>query len=475
VTDPIIYTSGTNLTIDAGLVKLPYGSIGDFVWYDLNGNGIQEPGEPGASGVAVELDTAAGDYVASTTTDDYGHYVFTDVAPGDYVVKFTRPPDYSFSPPDQGTDDAIDSDAGPTGVTAPFSLVMSETKTTVDAGLVLTGASAGDYVWYDANRDGYQDPSEQGLEGIDVHIYTQGGDLVATTQTDEAGHYKIDDLPPGNYYIVVDPPAGYAFTVEHATLDGLDSDVDATGHSAVFSLAAGDVRTDLDAGIIGARIAGKMWYDGNHDGVQQIPPEALLIGIRVTLLDANLNVVDSMVSTTGTYAFDGLPAGTYTVEFGPGPDPYIFTLQNVGDDALDSDPDPVTGLTDPIVVAAGQVNDTTDAGYWPVPDGGGDPGHGGGPLMPQFMLISVPLPELPAPPAGDTPTDSVLRRPADSSPPEFLGQTTTAAATVPNKTTDSTAPVESWPVGDLQLMTVDQFAGVLAASEEFPPDGVRVA
>jgi hypothetical protein len=34
-----------DLTIDAGLVSLPYGSIGDHVWDDINANGIQDMGE----------------------------------------------------------------------------------------------------------------------------------------------------------------------------------------------------------------------------------------------------------------------------------------------------------------------------------------------------------------------------------------------------------------------------------------------
>src|SRR5262249_26034395 len=42
--------SSTDLTIDFGFVK-PLGKIGDFVWLDLNGNGIQDAGEPGIAGI----------------------------------------------------------------------------------------------------------------------------------------------------------------------------------------------------------------------------------------------------------------------------------------------------------------------------------------------------------------------------------------------------------------------------------------
>ena len=42
-----------NPTIDFGYYQK--GSIGDFVWNDLNGNGIQDSGEPGIQGVTLSL------------------------------------------------------------------------------------------------------------------------------------------------------------------------------------------------------------------------------------------------------------------------------------------------------------------------------------------------------------------------------------------------------------------------------------
>src|SRR5207249_438602 len=36
------------------------GALGDFVWYDINGNGIQDSGEPGVPGVTVQLRNCAG-------------------------------------------------------------------------------------------------------------------------------------------------------------------------------------------------------------------------------------------------------------------------------------------------------------------------------------------------------------------------------------------------------------------------------
>jgi hypothetical protein len=51
-TAPTTLISGENdLSWDAGLYRRP--RLGDFVWVDLNGDGIQDAGEPGLEGVTV--------------------------------------------------------------------------------------------------------------------------------------------------------------------------------------------------------------------------------------------------------------------------------------------------------------------------------------------------------------------------------------------------------------------------------------
>ena len=94
------------------------GAIGDFVWDDLNGDGIQNVGEPGIVAVAVMLFDDQG-LVATTVTDGAGMYLFTDLCPGTYVVEVdesTLPPDYVPTIPLAGPPD-VDSDDSPVEVT----------------------------------------------------------------------------------------------------------------------------------------------------------------------------------------------------------------------------------------------------------------------------------------------------------------------------------------------------------------------
>ncbi|EJP6627812.1 fibrinogen-binding adhesin SdrG C-terminal domain-containing protein [Staphylococcus pseudintermedius] len=80
-TDPNIDTSATY-------------RIGDFVWRDEDHNGVQNDGEHGLEGVLVTLKTADGVVLNTTTSDANGHYQFTHVQKGKYIVEFTTPEGY---------------------------------------------------------------------------------------------------------------------------------------------------------------------------------------------------------------------------------------------------------------------------------------------------------------------------------------------------------------------------------------------
>lgn len=87
---PVALPSGRqqfdDATIAAGLY-VPV-VIGDFVWSDLNANGIQDDGEPGIPHVALTLTGTSGSGETVTdqaTTDLSGHYQFVE-APGTYTL-----------------------------------------------------------------------------------------------------------------------------------------------------------------------------------------------------------------------------------------------------------------------------------------------------------------------------------------------------------------------------------------------------
>ena len=115
-------------------------AVGDRVWNDENGNGIQDSTEAGLADVAVELYTCDSALVATTTTDSTGAYIFDNLEPGSYFVHFVLPEGYRFSPARAGDDGLVDSDAdGETGNTGCLSLEQDQQDGGLDAGMYLPG------------------------------------------------------------------------------------------------------------------------------------------------------------------------------------------------------------------------------------------------------------------------------------------------------------------------------------------------
>ncbi|MCP9754907.1 DUF11 domain-containing protein, partial [Lacihabitans sp. CCS-44] len=241
---------------------VPTASLGDFVWDDINGNGIQDGTEIGVQGVIVNLfgtDQDGNPVSRTTTTDANGKYLFDDLVPGSYFVEFIRPTGYTGSDKDQGTDDTKDSDADKiTGKTGTITLAGGDNNLTVDAG-IFKPAKLGDYVWEDKNYNGIQDSGESPIQGVVVKLLDAAGNpakdadgnTVASTTTDAAGLYKFENLKPGVQYVVeFTKPAGYEPTSkDKGTDDTKDSDADVTtGKAAPVVLASGEDNKTIDAG-----------------------------------------------------------------------------------------------------------------------------------------------------------------------------------------------------------------------------------
>jgi hypothetical protein len=109
--------------------------IGNFMWLDENLNGVQDAGEPGVVNIKVELYNATTNtLVATTKTDSSGKYMFCNLKPGKYKVKFEQPNTYLFTLKDKGSD-VKDSDVSKSGWSHVIDLEAGEKDLTIDAGI----------------------------------------------------------------------------------------------------------------------------------------------------------------------------------------------------------------------------------------------------------------------------------------------------------------------------------------------------
>lgn len=297
-------------------------TIGDFVWNDLNGDGIQDGGEPGFDMVTLDLirDTngngmiEAGEPVVQTqTTAGGGAYDFTNLGAGNYLVTVTD------------TNNVLSAYVLSGGVD-PFAvnLLISGDENGADFGFIRQDGMIGDFVWNDLNGDGVQDVGEPGLDMVTLDLIedTNGngmidaGEPVLQTQTTTGGGaYNFINLPVGDYLVTVTDTNGVL------TGDILTGGVD----PAAVSLAKGQ---DFDAADFGFQrqdgvIGDLVWHD--FDGNSLVDPgEPGLENVTLDLIedlngngsvDAGEPVLDTQTTAVdGSYRFEGLSVGDYIVQ-----------------------------------------------------------------------------------------------------------------------------------------------------------------
>jgi hypothetical protein len=159
-----IYTFGSNLisitTIDAGIIvyrpptptRTPTPiNVGNFIWHDLDADGVQDSGEYGLTGIQVQLwNSAKNDLIDIATTNSNGIYSLQAPAPGNYRIRVLLPAGASFAPKNANdgnpSPDLRDSDINPSGTDFGFTDIYVFPSnlisiTTIDAGLLSVPAT----------------------------------------------------------------------------------------------------------------------------------------------------------------------------------------------------------------------------------------------------------------------------------------------------------------------------------------------
>ena len=388
--------------------------LGDTIWYDVNGNGVQEANEMGLGGVKVKVVNSATQAVITiATTGPDGTWLAVipeDATPTDYVV-------------------LVDTTTLPGGLIAtPTNLNGGDTYVaTVKAGDVRmnldfgykggTPGVIGDQVFLDANGNGTQQAGE-GLSGvtltlssigiIDGYVDINGDGSITASDNGTYGGYVVtagvlavgavnqtingmsvksgaggglldvnhdgviganDDLVPavlattvtdaGGSYLFNGLLAGdYRVNVTGGLPSGLSQTVGVSVPTSVITLAAGASYTDADFGYVAAGtavIGDRVWSDANGNGTQD-PGEVGIGGVTVRLCSDDSCTTTYAMKTTGpdgSYLFSNVTPGSYTVVVAaPGGYAQTFDFDGLGT------PNAAT-----LTVGVGQVANTVDFGY----------------------------------------------------------------------------------------------------------------
>lgn len=362
-----------------------YASIGDFVWVDSNGNGIQDSGEPGVANVTVKLLNASGSVVSTTTTNASGKYTFTNVyVPSctKFRVQFGTPGQYTWTiKTAPGSTVTNNSNADANGLTDEFTLCAGDNNTCIDAGIrqSTTGkATIGDFVFVDQNANGRQDAGEPGVANVTVKLLNAAGAVVATSTTNASGIYFFTDVPVsacGQYKVQFGTPGQYTWTTKTAAGSTVtnNSNADANGLTDAFTVCPGDYNTCIDAGILQstsgkATVGDFVFVDQNANG-RQDNGEPGVPNVTVKLLNAAGTVVaTATTNSSGIYFFSNFSisaCGQYKVQFGT-PGQFTFTAKQApGSTATNNSNADANGLTDAFTVCPGDYNTCIDAGILP--------------------------------------------------------------------------------------------------------------
>jgi len=178
-------------------------TIGDRVWTDANGNGVQDGGELGLTNVTVRLLDATNGVVATTVTDVNGNYLFANQPADTYRVEVVAPTQYLFTTRDAASaTDLTDSDVNPaTGRTDPVVMAAGTTNLTLDAGLYIPAVLFGN-VFVDRNEDLLRNSGDASVTNTLVRLIVNGVE-VARTNTVAHGYYRFENVPPGAVSVLV--------------------------------------------------------------------------------------------------------------------------------------------------------------------------------------------------------------------------------------------------------------------------------
>lgn len=341
-------------------------TVGNLMWNDLDGNGLQDVGEPGLPGLDIMLsgdDSDGNSVVLFRTTDQDGQYSFADLPSGDYTLRFSLPDIVGsdigiFTYQSQGSDPALDSDAGPSSWEAEVAVSATGEYLDVDAG-VLYPTSSVSVVKKINGDDAAISP------GVAVEL---GSNLAVTFDVANTGNLALSSVSVSDDVLdsgdISCPSTVLAVGASMQCTASVAAPSSTLVHHNVAAVSAtpAPLPSGVQFGAViatdhayafanPATVAGSVFHDVNNDGVFNSGEEPISgVEVTVTGVDYGSNSVSVTAASDAYGAWSAeVPSGTYSVAEEQ-PSGYLDGRDSLGNAAGTLGSDVITGL----VLVAGQ-------------------------------------------------------------------------------------------------------------------------
>ena len=337
--------------MDKNIGVVENGVISGVAFLDLNYNGRLDEGEPGYAGVTVEALRGSGsESQGKTETGEDGAFRLEGLRGGDYQLRAILPDDGSiFSVTAEGAASEVnrfEQRSTRREFTIGGLTLSSGGETTALVGVARIASVSG-VVFEDAGYDGVLGEEDKRLSGIRVYAVDASGQSVADTATNSRGEYTLTGLMPGVYTVEVQRKAGYGFTRLRPAEDGgshVTALVGEMGVTAEMDIAMGEALTGVNAGMLPAStVSGVFFHDVNDNGLRD-ENEIGMLGAEVRLVseDGEIDLTQTPAED-GTYFFDGVMPGRYTLHYLLGEHREMAKVVEGGNTVAHDGPDTVYG------------------------------------------------------------------------------------------------------------------------------------
>ncbi len=290
--NPSTVIATANLSLAGGTDGYYFeGGLTGHLYFDLNGNGVQDSGEPDMPNVDVIVTSSSGDQVTVSTTVT-GDWSVSNIAIGTAsVLVDTNDPDFPTG--------AIQTEGtNPSSAT----VVANQTTFTENDGFYEGGEITG-HLYFDENGNGIQDAGEPDMPNVSILIKDFLG----------SSNYTVVTGPNGDWSVMV--PAG---TTE-VEVDTSDPDfptgaiqTEGTNPTNVLAVTGQTVFSENDGFFEQGALSGHLYFDKNGSGTQD-SGEPDMPNVEVTITPSNGSPVTVSTTLTGDWSVSNIAIGTASV------------------------------------------------------------------------------------------------------------------------------------------------------------------